>query len=421
MPSNSIPGHITHALVEEHIERRTLRLKFAPELETFFEAETGRERCRYLVRIGFIVLLIFQFVLYPERLLLGAETFPTVLLVQLGITTPLVLLLKWFISRNPRPQMREFLVVLIALLATANCVWLTLISRSPDRWAMPLLFTIAFLYITVIQRVRFLQTVIACAGFCLAEVLLTLHLPQYNSSVFAAAAFITITASVFAVYGNYMSEKQTRRAYLLSLLTRIQNAGLNRDSAYDALTGLGNRRLLSETIATLEGQAVPNAPAVLMLDIDHFKKLNDEAGHLAGDQCLMRIASLIQSQLRSHGDHAFRYGGEEFVILLSNAPGEIAFNVAERIRLAIESAGIPNPGIGPAGTLTASIGVATGNTAIDLLLAAADTALYSAKRAGRNQVKGTPGINSTLFRPQTAGTDPEAKPGEPEAASPHNP
>jgi diguanylate cyclase (GGDEF)-like protein len=402
MPGNSIPGRITRALVEEHIERRSLRLKFAPSLEAFFEEETGKERCRYLVRIGLITLVIFQFVLYPERLLLGAETFPRVLLIQLGITTPLALLFKWFISLNPRPQVREFLVPLIALLATGNCVWLTLISHSHDRWAMLLLLTIAFLYITAIQRARFLQTVIACAGICFFEVFLTLHLPLYNTYVFPAAAFITVTASVFAIYGNYMAEKQTRRAYLLSLLTRIQNAELNHDSVYDALTGLGNRRLLSETIAELESrnasQIAPNPPAVLMLDIDHFKKLNDEAGHLAGDQCLMRIASLIQSQLRSHGDHAFRYGGEEFVILLSNAPGEIAFNVAERIRVAIESAGIPNPGIGAAGTLTASIGVATGNAAIDLLLAAADTALYAAKRAGRNQVKGNTGIDSS---PQT--------------------
>ena len=418
MSNNSIPGHITRAFVEEHIERGSLRLRFAPALEAFFEAETGQERCRYLVRIGLITLVIFQFILYPERLLLGAETFPKVLLIQLGITTPLALLFKWFISRNPRPYLRESLVPLIALLATGNCVWLTLISRSPDRWAMLLLLTIAFLYITAIQQARLLQTVIACAGICLFEIFLTRHLPQYDTRVFPAAAFITVTASVFAIYGNYTAEKQTRRAYLLSLLTRIQNAELNRDSAYDALTGLGNRRLLSEIIAELESQAAQHAPAVLMLDIDHFKKLNDEAGHLAGDQCLMRIASLIQSQLRSHGDHAFRYGGEEFVILLSNAPGEIAFHVAERIRVAIESAGIPNPGIGPAGTLTASIGVATGNATINQLLAAADTALYTAKRAGRNQVKGSAVIHSS---PHATTASPETKSGKPEAASPRNP
>ncbi len=418
MPSNSIPRHISRALVEEHIERNTLRLKFAPALEAFFEEETGEERCRYLVRIGLIVLVIFQLVLYPERLLLGAAIFPKVLLIQLGITTPLALVFKWFISRTPPPHLRELLVIVIALLATGSCVWLTLLSRSPGRWAMLLLITIAFLYITVIQQVRFLYTLLACAGYCFFEIFLTLRLPQFDSSVFRACAFITVTAAVFAVYGNYMAEKQTRKSYLLALLARIQNADLNRASAYDALTGLGNRRLLREAVAALESQAGPAAPAVLMLDIDHFKKLNDEAGHLAGDQCLMRIASLIQSQLRSRGDHAFRYGGEEFVILLEHAPGEVAPHVAERIRAAIEDAGIPNPGLGPAGTLTASLGVATGSAAIDSLLAAADAALYAAKRAGRNQVKTRTGIDAGR---QTGRANPAAKPGKPEAASSHNP
>jgi diguanylate cyclase (GGDEF)-like protein len=280
------------------------------------------------------------------------------------------------------------IVVAITLLATANCVILTAMSHSPDRWAMLLLFSFAYLYITAIQRVRFLPTLVACAGICICEIILTLHIPQYSGKAFLACALITLSCSVFASYGNYMSERQTRNAYLLSLIARIQNAEFDRDRAYDVLTGLGNRRLLQQAAERIENRIAHLPHAVMMLDIDHFKDLNDHAGHLAGDQCLVRVASLIQSQLRRHNDHAFRYGGEEFVILLENVAQETAIKVAERIRKAIEAAGIPHPGRTSAGYVTTSIGVATGTDAIETLLADADAALYTAKRSGRNRVRG---------------------------------
>lgn len=390
MLSHPIPQNITHCLVEEHIERKSLRLRFDATLEKFFEKETGEERCRYLFRMGLVVLGIFQLVLYPQKLLLGDAMFPKMLLIQWGITTPLALAVQWMLRYNPRPLIRELCVVTSALLVTANCVTLTLMSRSPDRWAMLLLLIIAFLYFTSIQQVRFLPTLVACAGVCALEIYLTLRLPQFHTNVFLACAFITITASVFAAYGNYLSERQTRQAYLLSLLTRIQNAELNRASAYDVLTSLGNRRLLRVSMEGMENSRARSSHAVLMLDIDHFKDLNDHAGHLAGDQCLVRIASLIQSQLRSHRDRAFRYGGEEFVILLENATQKTGMVVAERIRNAIEQAGIPHPGKASIGHVTASIGVAAGIGAISPLLADADAALYAAKRSGRNKVCGKP-------------------------------
>jgi diguanylate cyclase (GGDEF)-like protein len=386
MLSNPIPTQITHSLVQEHIERSSLRLKFAPALEKFFEKETGPERCRYLFRMGIIVLVIFQLVLYPQKLLLGDEIFPRLLLIQWGIATPLDLVFKWTLRRNPRPLLREFSVVVAAMLSISNCVVFTLISHSPDRWAMLQLLAFAFLYITAMQQVRFLPTIVACAAICLVEIFLTLRLPQYNGKVFLACALITFACAVFAVYGNYMSEKQTRQSYLLALLSRIQNTELNWLSDHDPLTGLGNRRLLldaAEAAAKAPGQILH---AVMMVDIDHFKDLNDMAGHIVGDQCLVRIASLIQSQLRKHEDHAFRYGGDEFIILLEHTPRELAYGVAERIRTAIEAAGIPNPGEGANGKVTVSIGGAVGTESIDTLLANADLALFSAKEIGRNRV-----------------------------------
>jgi diguanylate cyclase (GGDEF)-like protein len=125
---------------------------------------------------------------------------------------------------------------------------------------------------------------------------------------------------------------------------------------------------------------------VAMVDIDHFKKVNDTWGHLAGDQVLAAIARVLAGQLRSY-DVAGRFGGEEFAVLLPGATGATARLVAERLRSAI-AATRPLPG----STLrvTVSIGVAAAIPAPEDcqdLVAAADEALYEAKQAGRNQVR----------------------------------
>src|SRR6185437_485338 len=119
----------------------------------------------------------------------------------------------------------------------------------------------------------------------------------------------------------------------------------------------------------------------LVLDIDHFKRINDVHGHLAGDQVLKTIADVIRAELRSY-DLACRYGGEEFAILLLDADLLAATAVAERIRREVQS--MNRDGV----EVTVSIGVADSRTSctLDSLFDTTDTALYRAKSDGRNQV-----------------------------------
>jgi diguanylate cyclase (GGDEF)-like protein len=120
-----------------------------------------------------------------------------------------------------------------------------------------------------------------------------------------------------------------------------------------------------------------------------FQASHDRYGHAAGDLCLKRVAAILAAELRGPEDHAIRYGGEEFLVLLPNTSMVDAMRVAERMRVAIERAAVPNEGCGPRGIATASFGVASAGvtelTAAELI-AAADNALYAAKRNGRNQV-----------------------------------
>jgi diguanylate cyclase (GGDEF)-like protein len=130
---------------------------------------------------------------------------------------------------------------------------------------------------------------------------------------------------------------------------------------------------------------------VLMIDLDHFKLINDEHGHLAGDEVLRAVAATIKSAVRDY-DSVGRFGGEEFVVLLPDIGPAAVLAVAERIRSAIEELKVEyadDSNVRLIGSLSASIGVATypdGGTAVDRLLQAADRALYRAKDAGRNQV-----------------------------------
>jgi diguanylate cyclase (GGDEF)-like protein len=176
-------------------------------------------------------------------------------------------------------------------------------------------------------------------------------------------------------------------------------------ASVDPLTGMFNRRGFAEVTArVIEREAKAGRPAtVLIFDIDHFKSINDRFGHPAGDEILKLFAAVVVNSLRIT-DLSGRIGGEEFAALLpcSLEDGVLA---AERVREAFEGSGI-EADEGPVDT-TVSIGVAGGpaGTELEILLAAADTALYQAKRNGRNRVEAAEELPLSLenWRRKTAG------------------
>jgi diguanylate cyclase (GGDEF)-like protein len=155
----------------------------------------------------------------------------------------------------------------------------------------------------------------------------------------------------------------------------------------DALTRVGNRRRFDRDLedALDAARAGAHPVALAMVDLDDFKQLNDTYGHPAGDDVLRRVAATIGASIRA-GDVVYRYGGEEFCVLLSAATRDEAAVIAERIRARIESTPIPIDG-GLTVAVTASVGLAgAANEDSRSLLAAADRALYAAKDGGRNRV-----------------------------------
>jgi diguanylate cyclase (GGDEF)-like protein len=155
----------------------------------------------------------------------------------------------------------------------------------------------------------------------------------------------------------------------------------------DGLTGLPNKRAVTDALKRMYAHAATRgAPlALLLLDLDHFKQVNDVRGHVVGDQVLAKVGAVLQSVLRS-GDFAGRNGGEEFAIILPDTEIGMALQIAERVRAAVAEISLPGTDM----RVTASIGIAgypDHATTPDRLERLADTALYLAKRQGRNRVE----------------------------------
>ena len=204
---------------------------------------------------------------------------------------------------------------------------------------------------------------------------------------------------------------QSRTLELQVALTELgeKNRALEEQNTLDALSGVRNRAYFDKKIqAEMKRSRREQRPlALVMLDIDHFKQINDQYGHLAGDAVIRGVAQRIQSLLKRSSDHVCRYGGEEFALILPNTDAEGVVTLAEQIRQSIAE----QPFETEIGALPVHISagcyaaVAESEMVSTDYIQAADQALYSAKHGGRNQVQLAPS-------PALAASDSEPDPIE---------
>jgi two-component system, sensor histidine kinase LadS len=215
--------------------------------------------------------------------------------------------------------------------------------------------------------------------FMIAWAMLLVGVLAYMLKVFGILPHNLLTQNGFQV-GSLVE------MVLLSLALASRVRELQRQSRTDTLTRVPNRRHFDEVASGEFERARRNngSMALLVVDIDHFKQFNDRYGHSRGDEVLRQVAEKLSNGVR-RGDHACRYGGEEFALVLPGADGAAAADVAESLRSLVESSAQPDAPI------TVSIGVATSRDRefanVDELFQAADRALYRAKDLGRNRVE----------------------------------
>jgi diguanylate cyclase (GGDEF)-like protein len=237
-------------------------------------------------------------------------------------------------------------------------------------------------------------------GFVLMLPILLGDIFHPQDGKFSGSIWVTMFAIELVLYA-------VGTVFLIFMLVSERTVTAHKTAAsMDPLTGMFNRRGFAEaTSRVIEREAHSGRPVTVMIfDIDHFKSINDRFGHPAGDEILKLFSAVVVNTLRI-SDLSGRIGGEEFAALLP-CPLEEAVVAAERVREAFEASGIVDE-TGPVDT-TVSIGVAGGpaGTELEVLLAAADTALYQAKRSGRNRVEVAEELPLSLenWRRKTAGT-----------------
>jgi diguanylate cyclase (GGDEF)-like protein len=237
-------------------------------------------------------------------------------------------------------------------------------------------------------------------GFVLMLPILLGDLLHPNGDMSSGSIWVTVFSLELVLYA-------VGTVFVIFMLVSERTVTAHKTAAStDPLTGMFNRRGFAEaTSRVIEREANAGRPVtVMILDIDHFKSINDRFGHPAGDEILQLFAAIVVNTLRIT-DISGRIGGEEFAALLPCSLEEAVF-AAERVREAFESSGIVVED-GSVDT-TVSIGVAGGpaGTELEVLLAAADTALYQAKRGGRNRVEAAEELplSPENWRRKTAGT-----------------
>jgi diguanylate cyclase (GGDEF)-like protein len=225
-----------------------------------------------------------------------------------------------------------------------------------------------------------------------------------------AAARAAMEAGADDLIAKPLDPAQLERTLIAAGRVTALHRRLHEAARHDALTGIGNRLRLAEDLEALCGrvQRYGHVYSVALFDVDGFKAYNDAHGHRAGDDALRAVAGALRDSIRT-GDQVYRYGGEEFLVLLPEQSVESAAQAAERLRAAVEALAIPHPAGGP---LTVSAGVAgleRMGSGPDDLLELADQAMYRAKEGGRNRVEvhaGPSGGGESAIRVLVADDDP---------------
>jgi diguanylate cyclase (GGDEF)-like protein len=379
--------------------RQRFQLAFPFAFEERYRLQTSRRRDleRLCLNIGAIVL-------FDLFLITDAKSYPQfflrAVLIRAVLFTPVALSLTLMMWRSRDAAVQELCQLLGIVLAGIAILGIVVgIGETYSIVGQCGMFLV-IIYGALVVRMSFRSALAAIlllvtADFFLLNVALAVDRPAL-----LACLLLLASCSAFALHANFRLERMERTNYLLLLREELHRHELSRANRHltdltqiDELTGLANRRRLDQFLEDAWSEAVNSESVIslVMADMDCFKRLNDLAGHLYGDQILQRFALVLRKGVRADQDLAARFGGEEFALVLPGRNEEMALAVAERLRQDVESQDLAHDAPVEGLRVTVSLGVATAYpTATGTpthLIEAADAALYRAKSAGRNCVR----------------------------------
>ena len=366
-------------------------LRFAPTIERIFRSESVPERLRVTTITSIVAVVLYDFFIVVDWQTMR-DQLETMIALRFLVFTPLVLGAIILSNRLKRAALIEWAGVLGAALGVACPMIAMVLSHSPDRLNYQYGSLLTMMYCTVIQRIRFRQAAVATLGILSIQVTALVESAAFERSLLMSIITFFATASLLLLLASYLLEQSDRRGFLLALRGRLLHDQIVEGARRDPLTHLFNRKHLVDVADRIwkEAERLSVHMSVIMIDIDHFKTFNDSYGHLKGDECLRAIGLTLARALDGREALAFRFGGEEMLILMPGADRYGAERTADMIRDEILRLAVPHPVLGPQTCVTASFGIAEGlapDVALNDLIAAADDALYVAKRDGRDCIR----------------------------------
>lgn len=326
--------------------------------------------------VGAIFLVLLPFWTLLDRVMLPAASLNATLAGRLVMLTALGLIL--LLARRGKGHLQPTRLAAGLLLATPACFYALVLSSLPAGEANSLAGYSFIPYMLVAMLAIFPFTLVESGLLGLALIGLQAYASYVSGSLISAeglqAIWLLAALLTISLTANY---------FQLGLMLRLYRA-----ATHDPLTGLLNRGALNQAVEQLALDAPDEPRTLLMMDLDHFKRINDTYGHACGDDVLRDFASVLRRSLRP-ADIAARYGGEEFVAVLPHANKETAMSIAEHIRTQAEAASVTSHE-GNAVNYTVSIGVASFQPGEPFPSVAirADNRLYEAKKISRNCVVG---------------------------------
>jgi diguanylate cyclase (GGDEF)-like protein len=372
--------------------------RFPPELEKRFKDDQRDVKIRETILIGCIAALLYDLMLISDYTS-GSFTFERGIFFRLFIFTPLFLMSIWIVHRWRVDPVREVVLVVAVSLAGACELMINFGYNGPVS-AISQVGLLSIIYAGTVSLGTSLRYASAISAIMLCEDAVFFACDRWlTNGQKGTCASLIVACTLLLIISVYRTEILERKAYLFFLREELRVARLsdhNRELAeisnLDSLTGLSNRRDFDEYLQRSWEQAQQEATpiSIILADIDHFKAINDNFGHLFGDHVLVAVSQILRSNFRHGEDLVARFGGEEFVVVLPRLDLDVAREAAERMCRQVRQMKLATPIGGSPLRVTISCGVSSGSVssinAPSEMMVSADQALYRAKQSGRDQV-----------------------------------
>ncbi|KAF1854850.1 hypothetical protein Lal_00003799 [Lupinus albus] len=337
------------SLIDKYLRKQDRIWRFSSEIEDHYIAHSARIKLRPSL-IGFgICLIMFNLGLIWDNHV-RPEIFPYAMAIRVfGVTIP-CLCVGWLLLCWKNYRMHDWLLSGSMLLIALAINTLAILREAPVNH-QAFLVSLLLIVSNIILQLRTVPAVVTSICICaITTAFMWPALTTTSQSYWQAASYMYITA-VITLLANTRLDSTMRRLYLMMLKEQIRHEEISREneelSAFsytDPLTGIANRRRMEQALRTAWTSADANGSslALLIIDIDHFKRFNDTYGHPAGDACLKLVAGAIAGQVRQMTDLTARMGGEEFAVLMPGADEKVAELIATRVHLALVNAQTDN-------------------------------------------------------------------------------